>query len=58
MSKHFGLVETLAVTGSGSSYMSVHTVTGAHFKIDTQEQDFAFSDFSVANVVVNQVGVT
>jgi hypothetical protein len=58
MAKHFGLNETLDVTGSGTSYMSVHTVTGAHFKIDTQEADYAFADYQVDNVVVNQVGVT
>ena len=58
MAKHFGLVEKLEITGSGTAYMSTHTVTGAHFKIDSQEQDFAFADFQVANVVVPQVGVT
>ena len=58
MAKHFGLVEKLEVTGSGTSYMSVHTVTGAHFKIDSQESDYAFADFNTPNVVVNQVGVT
>ncbi len=58
MSKHFGLVETLAVTGSSDAYMSVHTVTGAHFKIDTQEADYLFANYSLDNVVVNQVGVT
>lgn len=58
MAKHFGLVEKLDITGAGSTYMSVHTVNGAHFKIDSMEQDFAFSAFGVDNVVVPQVAVT
>ena len=58
MAKHFGTVEKLDVTGSGSSYMSVHTVTGAHLKVGTSEQDFAFSSYGVANTVVNGVAVT
>jgi hypothetical protein len=59
IAKNFGLVETLNVAGSvDAGLMSVHTVTGAHFKLDTQEADFAFADFGTPNVVVNGVAVT
>jgi len=58
MAKHFGLNETLQISGTPGNYTSVHTVTGAHFKIGTDESDYAFSDYSVSNVVVNGVGVT
>lgn len=54
MSKNFGTVETLAISGA----TSVHTVTGAHLKIDTNEQDLMFSAYGMDNVVVNGVGIT
>ena len=58
IAKNFGTNEQLAVTGAPGAYTSTHTVVGAHFKIDQVESDLAFADFSVANVVVQGVGVT
>ncbi len=58
ISKHFGLNETLAVSKAGTDYTSVHSVLGAHFKIDMVEKDLDFAAFNVSNVVVNNVGVT
>ncbi len=58
MTKHFGLVESLEISKSGESYMSTHTVTGAHFKIDNQEADYMFADYGTENVSVAGVGVT
>jgi len=58
ISKHFGLDETLDVAKTGTTYTSVHTVLGAHFKIDSVESDYAFADYQVPNVVTNGVPVT
>jgi hypothetical protein len=60
MSKHFGLVSTLAVTSAGQagSYTAVHTVTGVHFKIGTVESDYLFADYGAPNITVPGVGVT
>ena len=56
--KNFGLNSTLDVSKSGTSYTAVHTVLGAHFKINNVESDYAFADYGVANTVVPGVGVT
>jgi hypothetical protein len=58
IAKHFGLNETLALTGSGTSYTAVHTVTGAHFTLGTQETDYTLATYHVPDVVVNNVAVT
>lgn len=58
ITKHFGLVSQLAVTGTPGNYTAVHTVTGVHFKIDNIESDYMFSDYGADNVVVPGVGVT
>lgn len=58
IARHFGLNETLAVTGSGASYTAVHTVVGAHFKLGSQEGDFTLANYHVDNIVVSDVGVT
>ena len=58
MAKNFGTNETLDVSGSVGAYTSVHTVTGAHFKIDNVESDLAFSTYMMPNVAVPAVGVT
>ncbi len=58
VTKNFGLNETLEVSGSPGSYSAVHTVVGAHFKINNVESDYAFADFNAANTVVQGVGIT
>jgi hypothetical protein len=58
VAKHFGTLETLEITKAGTAYAGVHTVTGAHFKIDGMELDFPFVDYSIDNVVVSGVGIT
>ncbi len=58
LAKHFGINETLTLTGAGSTYTAVHTITGVHFKLGTQEGDYAFANYGMANVVVNNVAVT
>ena len=58
VSKNFGLNETLEVSGSTGSYTAVHTVTGAHFKINNVESDYAFADFATDNVAVSGVTLT
>jgi len=57
LAKGFGLNETLALARSGDGYTAAHTVTGVHFKLGTEELDFAFANYHLANVVVNNVGV-
>jgi len=58
VSKNFGLNETLEVTGSSGNWMAKHSVTGARFKIDGVEQDFAFADFNTPAVEVPGVSMT
>ncbi len=58
MSKHFGLVSTLAVSKAGADYSAVHTVTGLHFKIGTVESDYLFADYGTENITVPGVAVT
>jgi hypothetical protein len=58
LAKHFGLNETLTLTGSGTTYTAVHTITGVHFKLGNQEGDYAFANYGMENVVVNNVAVT
>ena len=58
IAKNFGLNETLELTRSGTDYMAVHTVTGAHFKLGNQEVDYALANYHVSNIVVNNVAVT
>ena len=55
VARHFGLLETLDVGANGQATV---TVTGVHFKVDTEELDFAFHDFSLPDVKVTGVGVT
>lgn len=54
----FGVNETFDITKSGDSYAAVHTVLGAHFKINNVESDHAFADFGTPNITVQNVGVT
>ncbi len=58
VSKNFGLNETLEVSKAGGSYSAVHTVLGAHFKINNVESDYAFADYGAVNTVVSGVAVT
>lgn len=58
ITKKFGLNETLDVTGSATTYTATRTAIGAHFAIDNQSFDLAFSAYNVANVVVPNVGLT
>jgi hypothetical protein len=58
LAKHFGLNETLTLTGAGTSYTGVHTVTGVRFKLGNQEADYPFAAYDLPNVVVSNVAVT
>jgi hypothetical protein len=58
IAKRFGLNETLALTGSGTSYTAVHTVTGVRWKIGDQEGDYGFVNYRLPNVVASDVAVT
>lgn len=58
IAKQFGLNETLELTHTGTDYMAVHSVTGAHFKLGNQEADYTLANYNMANVVVNNVAVT
>jgi hypothetical protein len=58
IAKHFGLNETLQLTGSGGSYTAIHTVTGVHFKLGNQETDYAFANYHMPNIVASDVAVT
>jgi hypothetical protein len=60
ITKHFGLNETLDITGGGvdGNYSATRTALGAHFVINTQTFDLAFSDYQIQNVVVPGIGIT
>jgi len=58
IAKNFGLNETLSLTGSGSDYTAVHTITGAHFKLGNQEADYLLANYHVPNVIVTKIAVT
>ena len=58
VARGFGLNETLALTRSGDGYTAVHTVTGIRLKLGTEQADFAFASYHLANVVVDNVAVT
>jgi hypothetical protein len=60
ITKHFGLNETLDITGGGvdGNYSATRTSLGAHFVINTQTFDLGFSDYQIANVVVPGIGIT
>jgi hypothetical protein len=58
LSRNFGTNETLEITGANGSYMSTHTITGAHFNIDGMESDHAFSAYSMADIAVPGVGIS
>jgi hypothetical protein len=55
MAHHFGTVETLEVNAQGQA---TKTITGLHFTIDGVDENFAFADEGIANVVVPNVLVT
>jgi hypothetical protein len=55
IAKKFGVNETYVVTKNASGYTAVDTATGVHFTIGTVQEDFAFSDYQISNVVVNSV---
>ncbi|HET9624446.1 MAG TPA: hypothetical protein VFP84_23905 [Kofleriaceae bacterium] len=58
ITKHFGLIETLDVTGTAGAYTAKHTVTGAHFKLGTVEADFLLANYSLPNIEVDKVAFT
>lgn len=58
IAKNFGLNEQLEVAKSADGYLATHTALGAHFKIDNIESDHNFADYGVANIVVQNVGVS
>jgi hypothetical protein len=55
MAKHFGLNETLDLSGGGTSYNGVVTAVGAHFNINGTQMDLSFADYQIANIVANNV---
>lgn len=55
VAKHFGTIDTLEIAANGTA---THTVTGIHFKVDTEELDFLFKDYGIADVKVTGVAVT
>ncbi len=55
VAKHFGTLETLEVDINGKT---IHTMTGVHFKVDSTELDFLFTDYAMTNTVVNGVTTT
>jgi hypothetical protein len=58
LAKHFGLNETLTLTGSGTTYTATHTVSGVHFKLGNIEGDYAFANYHLPNITVGNVAVT
>ncbi len=59
MAKHFGLNETLDISGAGTDgvYSSVVTGYGAHFNINGNQTDLNFADYQIPNIIANNVGI-
>jgi hypothetical protein len=57
IAKKLGVNESYVVVAAGEDYTATDTATGVHFTIGTVNEDFAFSDYSISNVVVNNVGL-
>jgi hypothetical protein len=45
VTKNFGTISELSISGSGSSLKATHTVSGLKFKVDGQELPFMFADY-------------
>lgn len=58
IARHFSLNETFEVSRVGNEYVAVHTVTGAHFKLGTQDRDYSLVTYHLPNVIVTNVGLT
>jgi hypothetical protein len=58
IAKNFGLRSELEVTASGTAFMSKHTVNAMNFKLDSVDHVFAFADYGMAPIPVDNVGVT
>jgi hypothetical protein len=58
MAGKFGINETLNVTGTAGTYTAVDTAVGLHFKVEGTEEDFAFTDYGMQNIVASNVPVT
>ena len=54
VAQNFGTVDTLTIAGASAT----HTVTGAHFVIGTDSEDYLFADYNLQNVTVPNVAVT
>lgn len=55
VAKNFGTLSQLEIGANGAT---THTMTGVHFKIDTTELDFAFTDYNLQNVVATGITTT
>ena len=53
LAKHFGTIEVLNVSGGTAT----DTVNGVHFTVDQEQLDFAFADYGLHDVTVNNVAV-
>ena len=55
MAKKFGTIDTLVIAANGSA---VHTVSGVHFIVDTEELDFLFKDYGLKDVSASNIMTT
>lgn len=55
IARHFGTMETLEVNAAG---VATKVVTGAHFTVDNIDLDYAFHDYALPDVKVDNVQVT
>lgn len=58
IAKHFGLTETLELTGGGTRYTAVHSVTGVHWKLGNQDIEHVLASYRLPNLVVSDVAIT
>lgn len=57
IAKHFGIDETYVISGGSGNYTATDTATGVHFTFGTVNEDFAFSDYGLDNIVMTGVPV-
>lgn len=55
VARHFGTIETLDINAAG---VATKVVTGVHFTVDNVPLDFAFADYGLPDVKVDNVQVT
>jgi hypothetical protein len=58
VTKNFGTISELSITGTGTALKGTHTVSGLKFKIDNQELPFLLADYGGTVVRAENIDIT